>query len=366
MLRSKFKKLQKYLDNLILDNINSNSILAYAKLHLIKNHPEFNKEYFPNKIELRKNKKIKNFYFGLINFFKNFIIEDTNFYIKNNKTFKPKVLILSHLINLKHLNSKDDFYYGDLVNQLNNLNLDSKLILRNETKLPSKQIFEKLNKDKIILSKRTFFLSEILYLFIALTNFIKFNLKIKKYRYKKKSINFFTLKSFGYIISNLRLNSQINYLLKIYEPKFLIITFEGHGWERLIIRNVKKNKKTKVIAYQFSAITKDHHSLFRSLSKTTDPDFIFTTGTHTYKKFKKSYNCKVKIIGSHKWKKIASYNKKKTKNNVLILPEAYVSESKDLLNFAIQISKFNKEFYFYLRLHPMINIKELNIDIKKI
>ena len=133
---------------------------------------------------------------------------------------------------------------------------------------------------------------------------------------------------------------------------------------KIIIKNIKKYK-TKIIAYQFSAITKHHHSLFRSLSESTDPDYIFTTGKYTYKKFLKNYNSKVNIIGSNKWKKIKPHKIKKLNKIILLLPEAYISESKNLLNFAIRISKLSKEFKFYLRLHPMINFKDLNIDLKK-
>lgn len=365
MLNSEFKKLCSYLDKILLNFVESNSTLAYSKLHIIKNHPEFNKEYFTNKDKLIKSEIRESFIVGILKYVKHFLNESPNFYYKRKKSSKIDVLIVSHLINLKHLNLRDDFYYGDIIKQLNSLNLNSRLILRNETLLSSKNLFASLKKDKIILSKRTSIIRETIYLFLAIFEFLKFNFFIEKYHYKKKKINFFNLRSFGYIIANLRLNFQINFLVKIFRPKFLFITFEGHAWERLIIRNIKKKYNTKIIAYQFSAITKHHYSLFRSLSESTDPDYIFTTGKYTYKKFLKIYSSKVNIIGSNKWKKIKPHKIKKSNKIILLLPEAYISESKNLLNFAIQISKLSKEFKFYLRLHPMINFKDLNIDLKK-
>ncbi len=285
MLNSEFRKLCSYLDKILLNFVESNSTLAYSKLHIIKNHPEFNKEYFPNKDKLIKSEIRESFIIGILKYLKNFLIERPNFYYKRKKSSKIDVLIVSHLINLNHLNLRDDFYYGDISKQLNSFNLNSRLILRNETSLSSKNVFASLKKDKIILSKRTSIIREIVYLFLATFEFFKFNFFVEKYQYKKKKINFFNLRSFGYIIANLRLNFQINFLVKIFRPKFLFITFEGHAWERLIIRNIKKKYNTKIIAYQFSAITKHHHSLLRSLSESTDPDYIFTTGKYTYKKF---------------------------------------------------------------------------------
>lgn len=363
MLNSEFRKLYSYLDKLLLKFIESNSTLAYSKLHIIKNHPEFNKEYFPNKDRLIKNEIRESFIVGMLRYIKNFLRERPNFYFKKKNSSKIDVLIVSHLINLKHINLNYDFYYGDIIKQLHSINLNSRLVLRNETSLSSKYVFENLKKDKIILSKRTSILRESVYLFLAIFEFFKFNFFIKKYENKKKKINFFNFRSFGYIIANLRLNFQINFLVKMYNPKFLFITFEGHAWERLIIRNIKRNYKTEIIAYQFSSVTKNHHSLFRSLSKSTDPDYIFTTGRYTYKKFKKNYDCVVKIIGSNKWKSNILDKSKKLKKTVLILPEAYVSESKNLLNFAIKISKLSNDFKFYLRLHPMINFKQLDVNL---
>ena len=186
MLNSEFRKLCSYLDKLLLNFIESNSTLAYSKLHIIKNHPEFNKEYFPNKDKLIKSEIRESFLVGIFKYIKNFLNESPNFYYKRKKSSKIDVLIISHLINLKHLNLSYDFYYGDVVRQLNSLNLNSRLILRNETSLSSKYLFKSLKKDKIILSKRTSIFKETVYLFLAIFEFFRFNFFIEKYQYKKK------------------------------------------------------------------------------------------------------------------------------------------------------------------------------------
>ena len=358
-----FKKLCKYCDDILISNKNSILTLAYSKLHVIKNHPEFNKDYFLT----TKNKVRKNFFFGIFKYFKNFIIEKPNFYLKRKNNDKVDVLVVSHLLNIKHLNTDSDFYYGSLIKKLKEINYSSKIILRNETILSSKYLFKNLNKDKVLLSKRTFILNELKYFFLAFLEFLKLNFFYNKYKIKQKKINFFSLRSFGYIISNLRINFQITNLIKIFEPKYIIITFEGHAWERVIIANIKKNHKDiKVYAYQFSGITINHHSLFRPLGKNFDPDCILTTGKYTYDIFKKKYKHNVKIIGSKKSKKkISKLISKNNQKTVLILPEAYISESKELLSFAIKVSQINKEYKFYLRLHPMIDSKELNFDLSK-
>lgn len=371
MRSDEFSRLCKYCDNIILSNINSELTLSYSKLHVIKNHPEFNNEYLLEKNIKKKPKNLKtNFYFGILRFLKNFFYEEKNFYYKRKKEKKIQCLVISSLIHLKHLNLDEDFYYGSLLKQLKKKNISSKLILRNDTIFTSREVYKKLKKNKIILSKRTQILYEIFFIILAFCTYLKFNLFIEKFYYKKKKINFFSLRSFGYIISNLRQSIQIERLVKIFKPKFVIITFEGHAWERLIIKRLKKFKNLKIFAYQFSAVTKNHHSLFRSINNGLDPDCILTTGNNTYSIFNKKYNCPIKIIGSKKSLKRnlsinLKRNAKKNKNSVLILPEAYISESKSLLNFAIKISEICKHYKFYLRLHPMIHFNQIDVDIKK-
>jgi len=360
-----YKKLCNYCDKILISNKNSLSTLSYSKLHVIKNHPDFIKEYLLSDHSERNTKvelKIKSFLSSIVNYLKLLSFEQPNFYFKKKKLKKIDVLLISHLISIKHLNLIDDFYFGLMKNKLKKIGLTSKIILRNETKYLSKHLFSNLKKDKVILSKRTFLIKELIFIIYAFFQFLKFNLFIDKFKIKKKKINFFNLRSFGYIITNLRLNFQINRLLKTFNPKYVVITFEGHAWEKLVIKDIKK-KGIKVFAYQFSTITKHHHSLFRKLDNESSPDCIFTTSKQTKDIFKKEYGCPVKIIGSSKSKK-NKYRRLKKNKSVLILPEAYLDESKLMLKFAIETLIYNKNIKFYLRLHPMIDISELNINLK--
>lgn len=360
MIDKEFIKLCDYCDKILFNYINKISVIAYSRLHIIKNHPELNHIYL-KKHKSRINQK--KFFFKIFNFFKDFIASNSNAYFKEKK--KVKVLILSSLVNINHLNHKDDFYFGKIQKKLNKFKLSSKIILRNFTTYSEKKLFHNLKLNKVILSNRTIYILEFIYLLIALKEYFRFFFFIKKNEINKFK-NFFSFKSFIDIIYNYRLSSQISFLIKIFRPKYLIITFEGHAWERVLISKIRtKFKHIKIYAYQFSTITKNHHSLFRSLGKKFDPDCIFSTNKFTKKIFNKEYKCPVKVIGSNKLENYSSQNKKKTKkNSVLILPEAFPEETNMLLKFAIDISKIYKEFDFYIRLHPMFNLKDLKIRIK--
>jgi len=369
MRNFEFKKLSKYLDNILNKYKMYDSILAYSKLHFLKNHPEVNKEYFYNlsleTVTANNYPNLKrNIFKSIFNFFKRFLNEQPNFYYKK-KYKKTDVLFFSHIININQLNNKNDFYYGDIQKQLKLFGFDSKIIIRNETSFASKNLFQKLKRDKIILSDRTYFINELFYYLLSIFQFLNFNVYIKKFKLKDKKINFFSFKSFAYIAYNLKLNFQINLFIKKFRPKFIVITFEGHAWERLLIKNIKKTK-TKIIAYQFSSITKNHHGIFRSLGEEYDPDCIFTTGKRISSIFKKKYKCKVRVVGSNKWIKNKTYINNNNNKCILILTEGHIADCIKLINFGIEISKLDEDLKLYLRIHPLIKNKhKINLDSYK-
>ena len=54
----------------------------------------------------------------------------------------------------------------------------------------------------------------------------------------------------------LRLKFQLEKYLLLFEPKYLITTYEGYGWERLCFKAAKDYKKEiKCIGYNILSIT---------------------------------------------------------------------------------------------------------------
>ena len=190
--------------------------------------------------------------------------------------------------------------------------------LRNFTNHNFKELNKKLSKNKILLFKNTNFVSEVYFILKSIYEYIKIKKNYKKPKIPNLKSNFLSLLSFRGIVSNLILSFQIRSLVKIIKPTLVIITFEGHAWERVLIKTLKKlNPFIKVAAYQFTSTTKYQHSIYRKLKKDYNPDLILTTGKITKDKFSKKFNSEVKIIGSNKSyviknKKIVSqWNKKK-------------------------------------------------------
>ncbi len=360
MILDNYKRIYKFCDKILLSrgsNIYTHSITA---LHVLKEHPALLSYYIRN-TKFEKNKDIsfiKKIYF----FLKNIFLEKKNFQTKLKINKKCDILLLSSLINESHLKNSDDFYYGNIERKLNLKGIKTRTVLRNFTDAKTSDLLKLIKNDKIIFTKRTniFYEIKIFYNIILQYFFIK-KFKLPKIENLNKNyLSFFSLRSMAV---NLRLYYQMYYLLKELNPKLIIIPFEGHAWERLIMNLIKENfKKIKICSYQFSVTTKFQHAIFRPLKNNYNPDVIFTTGKVISKNFMK-YKCPVKVLGSNKFKKKLIYNFKK-KNTFLVLPESFVSENKILLNFTIDLAKKLPNCKFIFRCHPAVKKSLIQSKIK--
>lgn len=368
-----YKKLCKFCDKILLSKKSTIFTHSVTDLHVLKEHPILLVNYFKN-IKY-KNKDKNNLTYKLFQYLIELFFKNKNFKLNSFQKKGCDVIIISNLINDNHLKNQNDFYFGNIEKKLNDSGLKTFTVLRNFTDKSETELLNKLNKNKILLFKTTFFFKEIYFLYKALVEFIKININFDKPKIKYLSSNFLSLISFKSIISNLRLSYQINLLASITKSKMVLITFEGHAWERVLIKTLKNtNPKIKIGAYQFSSITQYQHSIFRKLKKNYNPDIIFVSGKITEKKFKKKFNIYTEIIGSNKFFKIKKSGKKSKQKIFLFLPEAFYSETSYLYDFAIKCAKIYPDIKFIFKCHPMMNkffqnnknLKNLSISRKNL
>tara|TARA_B110000503_G_scaffold33495_1_gene54388 strand:- start:2681 stop:4135 length:1455 start_codon:yes stop_codon:yes gene_type:complete len=367
-MRKDFKKLCKKCDDLLKGNSDNLALNAISILHVLRGHPEILKEYnfFLNKKLLTSKDELHvslPFIKKIFSFFLSFLTNKKNFfYLKKPK--KIDCLIVSHLINPKHLNKKNDFYFGSLQSKLLNNKLSSLIVLRNFTgknlKTLSRLQFN-AKHYKVILSDFFKIKNEIKSVKLFFKEF--FRIKLQKKNFDKNTSFLKTIGKIKYlksIFSNIRISEQVDSLINLHKPQYLFITYEGHAWERVVIRKIKENHpKVVIIAYQFSIITKYHHAIFRPLKKTYNPDFIMTSGSVTADFFRKSTiskKSKIFIYGSEKAELGSRVSH--SRNHFLILPEGFLNETKILLDFSILAAIRNPKFKFFFRFHPLVNKHE--------
>ena len=345
-----YTKLCKTNDDLLKSNRSNLYTVAISNLHVRRYHPEEIKLLKP-----RINEFIKKFLFKLKSFFLNIFFEKKDFYY-NKKSQNLSIhdcLIISNLINDNEENIFKDKYFGNLENDLKKINVKTITAFKNFSNFSNFKLFKKIkknNKKLIILSKRLSLLSELNLILITIFEILR-NIIIKN----KINITYFFS-----IPSNLRISNQIEKIIKKINPKIIIFTFEGHSWERILIKKIKNyNSNIFCAGYQFGLLTKNHHSIFRKLKKNYNPDFIFTSGKITQKIFEENSNYSntiISILGSYKrdTNNFLSNNKNINKKTFLVVPEGI--ETLKFFKFIVECAKMFNFYNFIFKVHPEVEI----------
>lgn len=358
-----FNFIKKNCD-FILKNTQNYILIANNSLNIIKGHPyhlsvfEFSFLFVLKRLVFNFAKLIFDLVISLGNIFKKKISSDKKF----------KTLLVSNLINIKDLN-KNDYIYGNLEQILKRKKISFHKLIVNHTNYSNSAIEKQIKYEKnisVIDFRNHHFLYN-LKLTLSQVMFFLFSLT--------KSIIFF--KKFDLLIGidflspstkrNLNISKNFKEITKNFSYDKIILPYEGYSWERLILMN-SYNKDVERIGYNFSAISKYQHSLFRKLKKRFEPDIIFTVGKYSQKKFKKKLNIPTYVLGSvRKFNKKGLKIKKSKKTNILVLPEGIVSECKKLFHFSIICAKNNPLNNFIWRLHPSQKFESIlrKMNIKK-
>ena len=327
------------------------------------------------KIDLR-NDQLLNFDSLKKSFFKKkYVINDIK------KIQKSKIIFISHYLgNIK--NKNNDFYYGNLLDFLRRKKIDFSIILLNKTNQPVSQIIKKYQNSNIGIAIVDNYFNPLGGLSILVNIFfiyIKFLFKQKKIIFnnneKKILKQKFKFRDFLSSRNTIQLTINIKKIIDIAIPslKKIILTYEGHSFEKLLISHCNKNK-IYTIGYYFSVIRDFDTSIFYSMGKDTNPRSLWVTGYNIKKFFKKklkinNIESKIEVIGYSR--KIKTNEKKIVKKKtILFCPEGLYSETLNMFDFASKLKKKFSSLHITLRIHPEIEsffhkkLSELDINIE--
>ncbi len=365
-----YLKLRDFCNNILNNNKINFLKYYYQYLFVLKETPEVMFQYseiFVQKKNFKKikSKNIKNIH-KIIKYLKTFTLNYKYFYKKIKTTKKVDVIIFSHLLNSKKIyKNYEDLYFGRLPGELIQNDLKFKIIYRNMSQY--------LNSDKyldnyysIVIPNSSGFKNEVINLIKCIFYFFTFKKQINKnYKdsYFEEKKFFLKVGVFFSIINNLRFEYYIKHIIKTLKPRYVISTFEGHSWERILFK-VSNDHNVKTFAYQHSMLTKYQNTIFLKFPNIYNPTYILTTGKVTNDRFQQFKFKNTYIVGSPK-NIDSKLNIKPIKNtkkylNILILPDAYIYEVDILLKLLVKIISNDKVNKYHLRLHPKTKLKDTN------
>jgi hypothetical protein len=361
---------KKILDKVLLHRKRNQHIVANTYLHILNAHPNFLKNYsLPKKLKIWQSIK-----FGLVSLSRLFYSLFNHDYILQKENTKSEVLFVSHLINQNQLYKENDAYFGGLPNELEQYGLSSSIALIRHIKLNNWQPSRKWGKSKVqrfVLNLSLNFFSEIkLYLDQKkskkqLRSILK-DLQIEKSLAKDILLHHMSSSTFN----ALRIAKQVADIASRTGAKFVITTYEGYSWERLVYYYAKKhNPATKCFGYQHAAVFEHQYAIKQSLGEKYDPDYILTSGLFSQAIFNqlRSIKSSVVCLGSPRYdNKVVVASKTKC---CLVVPEAMLDECLILFKFSLTYAKNHHEQRFIWRLHPLLSfekLKKTNTIFKKI
>lgn len=398
MNEKQYLRLCDACDQILVASDSTIERVAIGWLHVIREHPVFLSLYhdiFKNDIELKytafkwiQNTKHKLVWFG--NLIKVICCDNKISVLSHELPSRIDVLFVSHLINPSLASHTEDFYFGSLPNEMVACGRSVVVALINHTTKSSSDyndILSNCSYPRVILSESLRFMDEITLhrrLKIQAQMLCKkskcpdspFDRRIKA----KASIEALTDGSHR----NMRIAAEIGNLVCSLRPKAIIITYEGHAWERVVFATVRHALPgIKCIGYQHAALFRLQHAIRRNLAPEYNPDLILTAGGVGKSELNsagKINGIPVLVLGSNRCineiNSDANSDEKLVKPSpstydvtCLVIPEGIVSECDILFEFSLSCAKILPNILFIWRLHPIISFESLihsNPELKNI
>lgn len=290
----KFYDLASKLDNVIRSFENNIYIISNSNIHLPRHHPDY-LHVWKFLIHKKSLSIFDNLYIS-VKFFSS-LIENIFLVTRelfrntlNNRAHSTKKLNKDYLFVSHHLGTnqgESDFYYGNLLIKLSK---QGKKVVR--ALIPQTGWHDSTPKTKqyesILLNnptKKKFLLNYIFSNLISVIKLIFFGIKNKYSFYEIVGILIGQLNNF----TSIKILHNLEEIISANNFNYIIVTFEGNAIERSIFL-LSHKYQIICIGYQHAPVIKGQYSIFRSLSKSLDPEIIMCSGPYTYSKFKEILN----------------------------------------------------------------------------
>lgn len=372
-----YKHLIEHCDNVLLAPKANISTISIPWLHVLNEHPSNLAQYF----------RLFNFSATFLNTRKGKISLPFKSFLR---IFKPggysvlelgkiDVVIVSHLLNEAQIDSPEDFYFGNIHNELRDSGKSCLLLLVNHTNIKAPVINAYLNPEKsgkAVLSTHLGLKRE-LSIWKNLYSEAKRIGKIAKSKTNDFERKFYSecaeqvVSPFSFTTQ--RVHSELSAVFEKCNPEIVISTFEGHAWERMVFAAARDvNSKVLCVGYHHTLMFPKQHSVKRSLGERYDPNIILTAGEITASYFESSKYVRpweIKSVGIHRRKslhdKLSEDVFSSKQNNCLVAPDGIISEITYMFDFALKAAAENPDIGFILRLHPLVSRKSLIVEFPR-
>jgi len=272
------------------------------------------------------------------------------------------VIFVSHLLNEAQVGAAEDFYFGNAPEGLMEQGGAACVVLINNTKLAPKGLGARWPAQmarRIVLPDTLCFRQELgLRQKLAAEarslgagGHTEMDGRVRtEARWQTRSIS---------SLMTLRFYYQILDLMTRLRPKAMVVTHEGHAWERLAFAAARQIVPDAIcVGYHHTILFPRQHAALRPLGGRFDPDVVLTAGTISERRFRAAYASRpvtVATMGIHRLQKKAGVRDLAASHACLVIPDGIITEIVFLFDFALEAARQAPEIPFVLRLHPMVS-----------
>jgi len=371
-----YNALCKACDQLLLAPESGDERIAAPWLHVIRPHPIFLEGYadiFESQFGTGWRRRIRNIASALRHLTKSCFSSGKPWASVGDLPEKCDVLMISHLVNTSNIGQDNDFYYGEAGVELAKHGLSATIALINYTQSASTVLADNWYQSKV---SRVIF-TPVLGLAVECVLYWR---ALSAARLLKKTVSAQSNDLSrcvsarasiecvsGGAVSALRLGEQIKALVNRLKPSAIVVTYEGHSWERIAFAAARKvSPQIRCIGYQHATLFNQQHAVQRRLADKYNPDVILTSGKVAQARLQKNQQLngvKIETLGSNR--SYARLPARDVSNCIgekrvfLVLPEGIFSECNLLFGFSLQCARTIPNIEFIWRLHPNMNYKSL-------
>lgn len=156
----------------------------------------------------------------------------------------------------------------------------------------------------------------------------------------------------------LRISSQVSRLAARLRPRALVLTYEGHAWERIAMQQARLAfPGLRCIAVHHAILAPMQHAMLRRYGEGLDPDVILSAGVPAFDWLRAAPSLSdlpIGILGSPRAILAPAAPARGGKGaTCLFLPEGLPGESLLLARLALDLSRLRPDLTCLIRLHPL-------------
>jgi len=168
-------------------------------------------------------------------------------------------------------------------------------------------------------------------------------------------------------VASLRLYVQVQKMVERLRPASIVVTYEGHGWERLVFAAARSvNPLIRCVGYHHAILFPRQHAIKRLLGREYDPDIICMGGNITRKVLEQTGQLRdipVVTVGTHRQEEFGNYlMQKKTTGSTpacLVIPDGTIDECLTILGFVLKAAVMAPAINFIIRMHPVMSFAKV-------